>query len=58
MKVMTMTSNAILLLATILAVAMLMAITLEVSGIADVVRKWWKGEGAFLTKEKETENDS
>lgn len=42
MKVMTMmTSNVILLLATILAVAMLIAITIEVSGIADAVRNWW-----------------
>lgn len=55
MKVMT--NNVILLLATILAVAILMAITLEVSGIADVVRKWWKGEGAFIPRHKEDKNE-
>ena len=55
MKVMT--SEYVLLGISILAVAMLMAIMLEVSGIADLVRKWWKGEGAFLPKEKEAENE-
>ena len=57
MKVMTMTSNCVLLGISILAVAMLMAITLEVSGIADVVRKWWKGEGAFIPRHKEDKDN-
>lgn len=50
MKVMTMTSECVLLGISILAVAMLMAITLEVSGIADVVRNWW-------SKRKKEENE-
>ena len=42
MKVMTMmTSECVLWGISILAVAMLMAITIEVSGIADAVRNWW-----------------
>lgn len=42
MKVMTMmTSECVLWGISILAVAMLIAITIEVSGIADVVRNWW-----------------
>lgn len=52
MKVtMMMTSEHILWAISILAVVMLIAITLEVSGIADVVRNWWR-------KRKEDKDDA
>ena len=43
----------IILYGLLITVVMFSYIAFEVTGLLDKIRRWWRGEGAFLPKDKE-----